>query len=384
MQNTRIMTRQELYDLVWSKPMCRLCEDFGLSDRGLAKICERHAIPTPPRGYWAKREAGRRVRQTPLPDAKASPLDRIRIDPPPPTSESELAAESAAKEREGEIGPIEIPETMRGLHPIVVKWVEAHTEDQAKRRQERRANRDRWYWPDTRADLTDRDKYRFRVTSAFLKAVEKAGGVAASGEIRGKLKLTVCGETVECVIAEKLKRKLLTEPSNKEWTAWPEHHNSGLSSSGFLRLTIDCWRINRQDFIESNRAKADVLLPKLIAAVLAAGPRLIQCRKEDEEREARWRREAEERAERERLTKEDEERWQRFRKFAMDWEEAARLRRFIETLKPALASAQSEVDGRTTSQWIEWAEEKARLLDPLTNSPDAIFSLPKQSYRYGY
>lgn len=364
--------------------MSRLCDEFGLSDRGLAKICERHAIPTPPRGYWAKREAGRKVRQTPLPDAKESSPEQITIDPPPPPSESELAAQAAAKERETEIGPIEIPETMRGLHPLVAKWVEAHSEDQAKRRQERRANRDRWFRPDLRADLTDRDKYRFRVTSAFLRAVEKAGGAVESGELRGKLKLKICGETVDCVIVEKLRRKLLTEPSDKEWTAWPEHHNSGLSSSGLLRLTIDCWRINRQDFIESNRAKADVLLPKLVAAVLAAGPRLVQCRKEDEEREARWRREAEERAERERLAKEDEERWSRFRQFAMDWEEAARMRRFIDILKPALASAETEVDNRPVAEWIEWAEEKARQFDPLTNSPEKIFSLPKTFNKYGY
>ncbi|MEZ5894214.1 MAG: hypothetical protein R3C58_13860 [Parvularculaceae bacterium] len=295
-----------------------------------------------------------------------------------------MAAESAAKARETEIGPIEIPETMRGLHPIVANWVAAHAEEQAKRRQERRANRDRWYQPDLRADLTDRDKYRFRVTSAFLKSVERAGGEVESGTLRGKLKLKVCGETVECVIAEKLKRKLLTEPNDREWTAWPEHHNSGLSSSGFLRLTIDCWRINRQDFIESNRAKADVLLPKLVAAVLAAGPRLVQCRKEDEEREARWRREAEERAEQERLAKEDEDRWSRFRQAAVDWEEAARLRRFIETLKPVLSSAETKVDDRPVAEWIAWAEEKVRLLDPLTTSPEAIFRLPKPSYRYGY
>lgn len=364
--------------------MSRLCDEFGLSDRGLAKICERHAIPTPPRGYWAKREAGRKVRQTPLPDAKASSPDEITIDPPPPPSESELAAQAAAKERETEIGPIEIPETMRGLHPLVAKWVEAHSEDQAKRGQERRANRDRWFRPDLRADLTDRDKYRFRVTSAFLRAVEKAGGAVESGEVRGKLKLKICGETVDCVIVEKLRRKLLTEPSDKEWTAWPEHHNSGLSSSGLLRLTIDCWRINRQDFVETSRVKADVLLPKLVAAVVAAGPRLVQIRKDDQEREARRRHEAEVRAERERLAKEDEERWNRFRRFAQDWEEAARLRRFIDDLKVKLASAESTVDDRTADEWIEWAEEKVRLLDPPMRSADAIFALPKPTYRYGY
>ncbi len=59
-----VLTRQELYDLVWSTPLTRLADDFGLSDVGLAKICERHRVPTPPRGYWAKKEAGKKVKQT--------------------------------------------------------------------------------------------------------------------------------------------------------------------------------------------------------------------------------------------------------------------------------------------------------------------------------
>jgi len=52
------LTRSDLYERVWSTPMSTLAREFGLSDRGLAKICERHDIPRPPRGYWAKLEAG--------------------------------------------------------------------------------------------------------------------------------------------------------------------------------------------------------------------------------------------------------------------------------------------------------------------------------------
>jgi hypothetical protein len=46
-----IFSRRELYALVWSKPMSALAKDYGISDRGLAKICDRHSIPVPPLGY---------------------------------------------------------------------------------------------------------------------------------------------------------------------------------------------------------------------------------------------------------------------------------------------------------------------------------------------
>lgn len=45
------LTREELYSLVWAKPMTEVAEDFQISDRAMAKICARKQVPVPPRGY---------------------------------------------------------------------------------------------------------------------------------------------------------------------------------------------------------------------------------------------------------------------------------------------------------------------------------------------
>lgn len=70
---SRTFTREELYELVWSRPMTHLAREFGLSDVGLHKICRKHEVPNPPPGWWAKKAAGRKVRQTPLPKGKGVP-----------------------------------------------------------------------------------------------------------------------------------------------------------------------------------------------------------------------------------------------------------------------------------------------------------------------
>lgn len=62
MAHTEI-TRRAMYDLVWSKPMSKVAQEFGISDVALKKHCEKHRVPTPPRGYWAKKEAGKLVKQ---------------------------------------------------------------------------------------------------------------------------------------------------------------------------------------------------------------------------------------------------------------------------------------------------------------------------------
>ena len=76
---SRVFTRQEFYDLVWSKPMTHLAKEFALSDVALHKICKKHDIPNPPLGWWAKKAAGKPVKQSPLPKAKAGTSDRITI-----------------------------------------------------------------------------------------------------------------------------------------------------------------------------------------------------------------------------------------------------------------------------------------------------------------
>jgi hypothetical protein len=52
------LTRQELYDRVWSTPLARLGPELGMSGRGLAKLCSREGIPVPNRGWWANADSG--------------------------------------------------------------------------------------------------------------------------------------------------------------------------------------------------------------------------------------------------------------------------------------------------------------------------------------
>ncbi len=76
-----LMKREALYNLVWSVPMTKLAREFQLSDRGMAKLCQRERIPVPPRGYWAKLAAGHAVKQTPLPERVAGQSEWVMVAP---------------------------------------------------------------------------------------------------------------------------------------------------------------------------------------------------------------------------------------------------------------------------------------------------------------
>jgi hypothetical protein len=73
------LSREDLYELVWSKPMSELAKDFGISDVALAKRCKRLGIPVPGRGYWARIDAGQTPYRPKLPKREAEWSDESAL-----------------------------------------------------------------------------------------------------------------------------------------------------------------------------------------------------------------------------------------------------------------------------------------------------------------
>ena len=61
------LTREELYELVWTTPLTTLAKNYNISDNGLRKICIKLAIPLPKSGYWTKIKFNKPVKKIPLP-----------------------------------------------------------------------------------------------------------------------------------------------------------------------------------------------------------------------------------------------------------------------------------------------------------------------------
>ena len=73
------LTRQELYAFVWSQPMSKLAGRFGMSDVALKKHCAHAEVPTPDRGYWAKKESGKPALQVALPRRPPGMSDEVFV-----------------------------------------------------------------------------------------------------------------------------------------------------------------------------------------------------------------------------------------------------------------------------------------------------------------
>jgi len=71
-------TRQEVYDLVWSKPLRHLAEQYKFKENYWKEICTAQNIPVPPLGYWMKIEYGKQVHQTKLPIVEKEELVNLQ------------------------------------------------------------------------------------------------------------------------------------------------------------------------------------------------------------------------------------------------------------------------------------------------------------------
>lgn len=64
------VTREKLYNEIWTEPITKVSKRYGVSDSYLIRILKSLNIPRPPRGYWATVAAGIHPEKPPLPVAK--------------------------------------------------------------------------------------------------------------------------------------------------------------------------------------------------------------------------------------------------------------------------------------------------------------------------
>lgn len=369
------MTREELYGAVWTTPMSRLAEGFGISGNGLAKICDREDIPYPARGYWAKHAVGKAPKQTPLSKSSSARSITIRPTPlPPPIELPSDVKQQVDKARENETG-ITVPERLLRPHTVIAAWLDEHEEKKRKACSERDPWRRDLYRP---SEFTETDRRKHRILDALFKAIERQGGKVTQGE-RGVLVAEVLGEKVEFQVREKQRqqRRPLTEDEKRWRSAGDNGWKQELVPTGRLVLEIKTWQwpagLPRQ-WLESEKQPMEDMLPDILTTFVAAGPLLVQQRKDREAAERERQLAEQRRYEEQRRRKRDANRWRRFRELAQDWHELAAVRDFLTALRSMNAASTAEIDGRSVEEWIVWAEDWLQRSDPTVNGADGVFS----------
>ena len=70
------ITREQLYELLWSKGVGKTEETLGLKQPELQKICDDYQIPKPSSNYWISLKLGKSPKKTLLPPLEDDPSIR--------------------------------------------------------------------------------------------------------------------------------------------------------------------------------------------------------------------------------------------------------------------------------------------------------------------
>lgn len=379
------VSRQELYDRVWSQPMRDLAKELGFSDSAIAKHCRRANIPLPGRGHWAKKAAGLETERLELPPRDLGQDNFVTIGgqrdwfphlsdaeilrsqlPPIPTFEDDLASVTS---RAQEIVK-KLPKRWRDqdTHPAVAKIL---ADDQ--KRQQKYAD---WSW-DWRKPLFESaaDQRRLQLLNQLAWAMARCGcrQVWADKEARsltvtvGDQRVTVGFEALR-TDHDRSKRKLKqrhkqTEPLQIK-VSWYEPPDD-------IQL----------QWSDGDGKPLEKQMVDVCAGLLVAGEWMHRYtamrsyewrrqRKQDLEREIRRQEEARRRAEREKVLKIERERRTKLLEQAAAWRKAAEVREFVKAVL-----AQHDATDPRLQEWADWALVEANCLDPLRQPQDVILQI---------
>lgn len=357
------ISRQELYNLVWSKPMTALAKEYNISDNGLRKICKKLNIPLPELGHWQKIQYGKKVKIIPLPkDFKGE----------------ETVILNERKEETGNDY-----NAFSEYHKLLKK-VTADT-SLSFNVLDRLSNPDKLIIEaKNNFDIQKHEKYAIyrgimstssgilsisvapkninralRIMDKIIKLLKLRGhSVIVNGNTTYAV---VKGEEIKIRFREKLKKVIIKE-AKYSW------NNVEYIASDILSFKID--EYPEKEFNDTNNQILEEQLPKILTKLELVSEKLKKDREEREnwQREYRKIKEAEEEIKRRKTT--EIENFKKLLDNSERWKKAVDMRNYIKQIENNAITKKELTE--ELSNWIKWASDKADWYDPLTDKKDDI------------
>ena len=352
-------------------------QELGLSASAVANVCRKHNIPVPSVGHWTKIEVGHKIAPPPLvPELNGNEAVHIYVRERLSPELAALAAETSPK--------VTIPKDISHALALKTEKLLASAKESDRKLLVPKVG--------TASHLlVSRDQLprALRIMNALFLALEERGFVVSWPKKEDEhLTASVDGEPVEISIREAIDsaKHVLTPAEQKHpWMApkWD------YKLTGRLRLSIDnlpyssgpvrgTWADGKIQLVEN--CLGDFIVSLKVAAAAIKKSRL--------EREESARRREEERKQREVQQKKAEEHKRKadfITELIENWEEAQRVRVFVRAMTECVSQLElSDQEKRDIQQVVDWTNEYAESLDPISDLPDSIdeFVHPERKYAW--
>ena len=379
--NAHIFKRDELYNEVWSMPMSKLAKNYTISDVGLAKICKKMNIPVPPRGYWAKKSAGKKTVIIPLPQETKSTINEYDHYCNESSNVVKETGNTYCNELEiTRLKGIKISRTSLKYHPLV--------EHARKYLLSEKPNPQ---YPiitpfgeviSLKVSIKNMDR-GLRIMDTIIKNIEELGGRIELDKQRYNPLLcntyaVIHEEKIAFSLREKfeLKKHIPTKDELKKmnqysWDRPPE--NDHVPSNKFI-LEIDEYGIGlQQKWQDTPTASLDDKLGDFIIGLLKIAPYIKQRRLDEIERE-RKQQEENDRRRKEQARIEEEQRKIKILESHLDmYAKTGQINTYIEVFEKTFNSVSCSPERKEVLlRWIGWVKEYRDKINPF-NPDDFLY-----------
>ena len=391
-------TRKQLYDEIWEISVAGVARKYDLNYAGLIKTCRESSIPFPSSGYWTRRNMGKDVsseavnlegnenellRLAPN-DSVVKRIRKVKQEgystttdntvPVPQETKYETSGiltflEEEERNRVMRVAcSLEISENAR-LHKTLIQYKKriAEYNEKLKAAQSREYYNPRYNKPTNEPEffkeVSEEGTIRlFSILDSLFKAIEKLGGT-----INDDLSVKIRNDIVRIRVAEgkdKINHQLTKEEAQAlvkyqdevkrhSWASKPQIRQYDYVYNGRIRILLG----ERSCIRDSEKEKLENRLGDILISLYE---------KSEENRIDRERREEEQRIREEEARKQEElckrketeiEHTKSLVNKAEDYRIALEIRAYIDGMV-------KNVNSEATSEWIEWARQKADWFDP--------------------
>lgn len=376
---TERLSRKALYDLVWSEPMKTLSARFGISDVALKKTCARAGIPTPDRGYWAKKDAGKDTFQAAFSTRPPGMDDQVLIGSrgngsygywnqeellapigaPPEFSEPIEAVQARIAEI---VGRVAVPHKVLNWHPAIDRLLK---EDE-KRREKQLADPHPMSWNNPIFE-TQFERRRLRILNSLFFAVAKMNGKPS---VHGREAREIHISFFQQLLHLRLEKPKISTRRARAENAIGESNDARLCLSVVKYFgseeVLATWQDDDAQKLETRMT--DIAVQLILTAEIQYREHALHHyqwrikRKAELEEEERKRKLEAERAEKERQKRIEQGRINRLLRDAAAFQQAGEIRKYVEAIRQARALDGCSIE--EIEQWTHWALAQADRIDP--------------------
>src|SRR5690554_3642554 len=361
--NSKSLSREELYNLVWSKPVSKILKEYPITNTSFKNICKKNDIPLPKNGHWQKLKYNKKVFVTPLPKSDKEYDNISLLEEQGVLSELNILIREIKNDKSL---PLKVPEKLIKPDKLIIE-----ARKDIKNGKVTNVGDYKGFYT-TSQDVFDIFVHKDTVSRALnfsntlIQLLKNRGHKieVKSGERYDEkgTRLIIEGEAFKVCVRETRKRIQVK-------SEYSSYMRTGYVHTGILTLRIE--ELRSHQWSDTANKKIEDKLPNILAYLeLRAKNEKIE-RIEDEAWHKEYERKRKIEEELKTKRKEDLDAFKSVINHSSRWQKAMDIRNYIQTVQSNAIKNNKLTE--ELKEWLQWINDKADWYDPLIEKEDELF-----------